>query len=857
MSHFADNIFTDDIHDAIGNQPVLDQFDISYEASFYGSMQDDYITGSILAISNNSFITGSRARKFSKQFAELEVPLSSEYDSITSAEVVRNPLLSYRQVPWQERVSHTAYRIVQCHDGNERYYDSCIPDLSFCLKQNGSVPFSISGSRFEVNSAFFLSPYNNVVTASVGYMIFNGSKVDRTNIGLTDDPLVNNKWTWSFPYETQYDPNNRLTKTNDVFGINFCRNETTINSHFTDINFLTKNRQKLIKSIIPILPGHLNKSDIATHGRNSLRVPSTVFDGTEDIYFPALLTGTISNSLLDNSLGMSYLIPSEVFLNKQNDHGYLNSYTAISAPFSNSPASVYQTGSMVYTDLIKFFFGYGDLNNITYESQFDVNDPATSYFEGFEVPTSVVGTNSGKLASAFSSLATDDLIIDWSFSPNGATPGSGTPMPWTAIYRGSTFEAPTVGITFAAISSSFTSSILTQGIYWQSSSIISDPPSDFVLLSATTSSFHGAIPTYTNALDEAAASFVWSTACVEITASYPFIFNYSRAIAGHPSDYLAVYFSGVPNSPSHRNPSLSPGNSKSGFYPLVDRKNEMFYIEKLFGMASGSALSADSLDGGAAPALMQMSDKFSFVDDKWSGPIMPSGEYRLCFSYVKILTLATPARSKPDIAAIDNFVVKTLKPNLNLDRRIGANNYPMFRAKKVDTRFNPIASTDVKNYNYLQTFISGTQNNYAGYTFGISPVIRGWKYGLYSGLPAHSKATFRRNRFGQLRDMLEQRQYTKFINDGTTTFDNEAILRSPEIKELGGARSQSATVVKGSPGPSPVEVNFVRQAYRKTDRGIGEIYVVGVQPNTTYSQNLSTEATSSLPYFDGFSRNIP
>ena len=56
-------------------------------------------------------------------------------------------------------------------------------------------------------------------------------------------------------------------------------------------------------------------------------------------------------------------------------------------------------------------------------------------------------------------------------------------------------------------------------------------------------------------------------------------------------------------------------------------------------------------------------------------------------------------------------------------------------------------------------------------------------------------------------------------------------------------------------GPSVVAVNFVKQRYRKNDKGVGYIYNEKVDPLQTYSQNLSGEVTSSLPYFDGVARH--
>jgi hypothetical protein len=94
----------------------------------------------------------------------------------------------------------------------------------------------------------------------------------------------------------------------------------------------------------------------------------------------------------------------------------------------------------------------------------------------------------------------------------------------------------------------------------------------------------------------------------------------------------------------------------------------------------------------------------------------------------------------------------------------------------------------------------------------ISPIIRGWKYGLYSGIEMKSKAYWRAGHYGQVRDMLEQRPYSKFS-------------------------------VNGKASPSPITVRFVTPSGQST------------RPENTWSSNLSFEATSSVPYFDGVSRN--
>lgn len=108
--------------------------------------------------------------------------------------------------------------------------------------------------------------------------------------------------------------------------------------------------------------------------------------------------------------------------------------------------------------------------------------------------------------------------------------------------------------------------------------------------------------------------------------------------------------------------------------------------------------------------------------------------------------------------------------------------------------------------------------------FRVSPRIRGWKYGVHSGLPTYSKAYWRRGRFGQFRDMLEQRPFTKYY----------------QITDTGRGGMQTRPGVQ----PAAVTVTFVDAA---SDRL--------TSPDNTWSSNLHLECTSSLPFFDGISTN--
>jgi hypothetical protein len=98
-----------------------------------------------------------------------------------------------------------------------------------------------------------------------------------------------------------------------------------------------------------------------------------------------------------------------------------------------------------------------------------------------------------------------------------------------------------------------------------------------------------------------------------------------------------------------------------------------------------------------------------------------------------------------------------------------------------------------------------------------APLIRGWKYGVQSGLPLFNTAYWRQGKFGQFRDMLEQRLGGTFYS-------------------VAGSQQLAAAV----------SVQFV-------DPATGRI----TDPQNTASSNLDFAATSSMPYVDGVPLNRP
>jgi hypothetical protein len=108
-----------------------------------------------------------------------------------------------------------------------------------------------------------------------------------------------------------------------------------------------------------------------------------------------------------------------------------------------------------------------------------------------------------------------------------------------------------------------------------------------------------------------------------------------------------------------------------------------------------------------------------------------------------------------------------------------------------------------------------------GRFFFVAQKQRGCKYGLYSWKPRATSTIFRSNAYGQLRDMLEQRRYSRFFLKS----DNAVETDAPVICQF----------------KEPIWLDPISN----TDKA----------PFDTQCSNLSTFATSSVPYFDGEVKN--
>ncbi len=160
-------------------------------------------------------------------------------------------------------------------------------------------------------------------------------------------------------------------------------------------------------------------------------------------------------------------------------------------------------------------------------------------------------------------------------------------------------------------------------------------------------------------------------------------------------------------------------------------------------------------------------------------------------------------------------------------------------------------------YNNMPRFRSGSFATGASIPPGAislvcGPIIRGWRYGLIDGMPHYTSAIFIRNKFGQFRDMLEQRIDSAMIVDNhNAPLSKLDAIEKPAIPIVN--HHDSMIKIERSRTPTPVVIiNFVRQSYIESSR---ELLYFSEKPENTWSSNLSLYATSSLPYFDDISRN--
>jgi hypothetical protein len=163
-----------------------------------------------------------------------------------------------------------------------------------------------------------------------------------------------------------------------------------------------------------------------------------------------------------------------------------------------------------------------------------------------------------------------------------------------------------------------------------------------------------------------------------------------------------------------------------------------------------------------------------------------------------------------------------------------------------------VGGLSVSSHRPVYRYIDGSDPNI---NIAVAPIIRGWKYGLCSAFPHYTSAVFRRDRFGQFRDMLEQRQVAITRADSVYSPTN---YFGEEEKPVSTGKYSIISEIPDTIDDFVVKVSFLQQTtvIVPPTQAVKLIYN-NEDPINTWSSNLSTYVTSSLPYFDGIQTNRP
>lgn len=178
---------------------------------------------------------------------------------------------------------------------------------------------------------------------------------------------------------------------------------------------------------------------------------------------------------------------------------------------------------------------------------------------------------------------------------------------------------------------------------------------------------------------------------------------------------------------------------------------------------------------------------------------------------------------------VTNFeLTSSNKTNLQAFFGVGDNRYGLLNHYYYYLEFIPVG----KNHP-LEVF------NFIRHASLLTHKPRGYRYGLISSSPKKLDATYRRNNYGQFRDLLEQRKYSAlFIND-------------PIDVVIG--RNNNNLQHRSNLVTTPAVTCTFREPIFKNPIITGQ--AAQVSPVQTNSSNLSNAATSSLPFYDGELKN--
>jgi len=190
---------SDALHEiVVGNEPIVDQFEVAYRDQYINGFSDDFVTGSLITKSTRpgrrlTLATGSRGRVFSEFSARLQPSPDT-----SSAELTANPSKNFRLQPWWERCGSP--RVSNHFDDSERYWDTLMPDVSVAFSQDSMQLFTIASSD-ETIIGGGIGGSSRIKVNNTAFVMFD----------YNDNPprSQDNSWSRSFPYEPRYAPATR------------------------------------------------------------------------------------------------------------------------------------------------------------------------------------------------------------------------------------------------------------------------------------------------------------------------------------------------------------------------------------------------------------------------------------------------------------------------------------------------------------------------------------------------------------------------------------------------------------------------------------------------------------------------
>jgi len=334
---------SDMVHEIIGAEPVIDQFESSYRDEYTGSYSDNVMLGNLLTSKivggQFNFVQGVRDRKLSKLNARNAPSLTSHV-----ADVLINPYKGYRLQPWFERAG--GVRLSQFSTDSERFWDSMLPSFAGCLQANGVGIFV--QSLASVNNAGFrdMPGVPDGLLPSIGQVWLDST----VNGGGLFDKVSDRCWTHSYPYEPRYNGVNRLLNTSNGFIANFLLDPSVILGVMTPTP---------VQGLFPLMPSPKTVSSSIVYPGNAVQTISINYHSAD-----ALVGSTVNGLIVTSSAPVDDVARTLFGFGDRNTLHFTDNNTGFVVPYK--AGSTTQQGTVHYAD----FRSFDDVNVNNANQQF-------------------------------------------------------------------------------------------------------------------------------------------------------------------------------------------------------------------------------------------------------------------------------------------------------------------------------------------------------------------------------------------------------------------------------------------------------------------------------------------------------